>query len=85
MSFANVSQLKVDANLIKFNKPMDPSVTIVVYFCRQKCYQEVASDVEVPNSEVTMVSILVKNVAVTGGLDVVWGTWKARVLACLPM
>ena len=26
--FANVSGLEVDANLLKFNEPMDPSVTL---------------------------------------------------------
>ena len=85
LRFANVSQLEVDANLAKFNEPMDPSVTLAVYIRRQERCQEVASDAEVPISEATMVSTLVKHAAATGGLDVAWGAWKARAAAGLPM
>ena len=69
LCFANVSQLEVDSNLIRFNKPMDPSVTLSVYVCRQERCQEVTADAEVPISEATMVSTLVKYAAATGGLD----------------
>ena len=31
LRFANVSQLKVNSNLIRFNAPTDPSVTLAVY------------------------------------------------------
>ena len=31
-----------------------------------------------------MVLILVKHAAATGGLDLTWGTWKARAVAGLP-
>ena len=85
LRFANVSQLEVDSNLIRFNEPMDPSVTLAVYVRRQERCQEVAADAEVPISEATMVSTLVKHAAATGGLDVAWGTWKARALAGQPM
>ena len=36
LRFDNVLQLEVDTNLAKFNEPMDPSVTLVVYICRQE-------------------------------------------------
>jgi hypothetical protein len=36
LQFANVLQLEVNTNLIKFNEPMDPSVTLVVYVRRQE-------------------------------------------------
>ena len=70
LRFVNVSQLEVDTNLIRFNKLMDPSVTFIIYVHRKECYQELASNAEVPISKVTMVSAIVKHVAVTGGLDV---------------
>ena len=85
LRFANVSQPEVDANLAKFNEPMDPSVTLAVYIRRQERCQEVASDAGIPISEATMVSTLVKHAAATGGLDVAWGTWKTRAAAGLPM
>ena len=85
LRFVNVSQLEVDSNLIRFNKPMYPSITLAVYVRRQERCQEVASNAEMPISEATMVSTLVKHAAATGGLDVAWGTWKARALAGQPM
>ena len=68
LRFANVSQLEVDFNLTRFNKPMDPSVTLTVYVRRQERCQEVAADAEVPISKATLGSTLAKHVAATGGL-----------------
>ena len=85
LCFANVSQLKVNANLVRFIKPMYPSVTLVVHVCRQERCQEVTSDTEVPITEAIMVSTSVNHTATTGGLDVAWGTRKARAVASLPM
>ena len=85
LRFANVSQLEVISNLIRFNEPMDPRVTLAVYVRRQERFQKVAADAEMPTSKATMVSTLTKHAAATGDLDVTWGTWKARTLARLPM
>ena len=84
LRFANISQLEVDANLIRFNKLMDTRVTLAVYGCRQECCQEVASSAKVPINKATVVSTLVKHAAAADGLNVVWGTRKARALANLP-
>ena len=77
LRFANVSQLEVDSNLIRFNKPMDPSVTLAVYVCRQACCHEVVTVVELLISEATMVSTFVKHAAATGGIVVSSGTWES--------
>jgi hypothetical protein len=43
------------------------------------------SNAEVPISKATIVLTLIKHVAATGGLDVIWGAQKACAVAGLPM
>ena len=70
LCFTDVSQLKVNSNLIRFNKPMNPSFNFAVYIRRQERCHEVMFDAEVPISTATMVSAQVKHMAATCGLDV---------------
>ena len=70
-----ISQAEVDANLDKFNKPINASHTLAVYIRKQELFQEMAEDAHVPITDTTMVTTGTKHVVATGGMDDTWRMW----------
>ena len=67
--FAKISQTEIDANLVLFNKGMEPSRTLAVYTCKQDLYQEIANDANVPITKATMATTGTKHAVASGGME----------------
>ena len=79
--FAQISQSKIDGNLITFNKGIDPSKTLAVYTRKQEFCQETANGADVPITEASMVTTGTKHAVATCGMDQAWKEWMRTVAA----
>ena len=77
--FTKISQTKIDANLDRFNKGIDPNLTLEVYTRKQELFQERTSDLGVSISKETMVRAGTKNAIATGRMEVVWRKWMCTI------
>ena len=74
-NYTTISQAEVNANIGKFNKPIDARSTLAVYIQKQELCQEMAKDTHVPINEATMVNTGTEKDVATGGMDDVWSVW----------
>ena len=78
--FANISQIKIDANITRFNKGIDPTLTLAVYMHKQELCQETESDSGVSISRETVVPTVTNHAVATGGMEVLWRKFMRTIV-----
>ena len=68
-NYVTISQAEVNANLDTSNEPIDTSRTLAVCIRKQKLFQEMDEDANVPITKATMVTMGTKHAVATSGMD----------------
>ena len=74
--YCHIDQADLDANLVRFNQGIDPSVPLILYIRKQEDCQEFANDGHVQISEETMVTTGTKHALQCGAFTDSWKEWN---------